>query len=576
MRKIRKIISSIIVFSILTYSLINILIQNKSLSVSQSISSEINVIDKTAYPKVQEMIQELKSKYPKWNFKILYTDLEWNEVIQNEYTGHKTSPKNLVYQSANYKGAWICSICGDLAYDNGSWKCASEEAIKYMMDPRNSLNESDIFQFEELSNNGCNIETLKIMTKGSFLEGHEQGIIDAANTNNVNAYYIAARLIQEQGKSGTVLTSGKGYNGQYEGYYNAFNIAASGNSTGEILTNALIYAQKKGWTTLEKSITEGISFLATQYIQKGQNTLYLQKFDVEATNGLYSHQYMQNILAAQNEGITLRNTYIETNTMSAEHTFIIPVYKNMPTEISSRPNSDSNSNSNVTIDLVKINVDSTLNIRNAPAGNTIVGSLTVGEIVTRIEKATQKVNGTYWDKILKSNGTTGYVARETYENEANYKLYLVPVTDNNSNSQNNNNTNEPTIPETQNKIKIDEQQKIITVVPDSIANDILEAFGGPTKITKADGGLLDGPSHKLATGFIVEDKYTVVKKGDINGDGKVDTADLLRIQKHLLQISLIENQVEKSAADLTKDNNINTADLLQLQKKLLGILDIQL
>lgn len=574
MKKIRKIISSIIVFSILTYSLINILIQNKSLSVSQSISSEINVIDKTAYPKVQEMIQVLKSKYPKWNFKILYTDLEWNEVIQNEYTGHKTSPKNLVYKSANYKGAWICSICGDLAYDNGSWKCASEEAIKYMMDPRNSLNESDIFQFEELSNNGCNIETLKIMTKGSFLEGHEQGIIDAANTNNVNAYYIAARLIQEQGKSGTVLTSGKGYNGKYEGYYNAFNIAASGNSTGEILTNALIYAQKKGWTTLEKSITEGISFLATQYIQKGQNTLYLQKFDVEATNGLYSHQYMQNILAAQNEGITLRNTYIETNTMSAEHTFIIPVYKNMPTEISSRPNSDSNSNSNVTIDLVKINVDSTLNIRNAPAGNTIVGSLTVGEIVTRIEKATQKVNGTYWDKILKSNGTTGYVARETYENETKYKLYLVPVTDNNSNSQNNNNTNEPTIPATQNKIKIDEQQKIITVVPDSIANDILEAFGGPTKITKADGGLLDGPSHKLATGFIVEDKYTVVKLGDCNGDGEVNTGDTYMLKCVVLNIKKFDNNYYRLAADVNHDNLINTGDTFLLKKQVLGLSNI--
>ena len=575
MKKIRKIISSIIVFSILTYSLINILIQNKSLSVSQSISSEINVIDKTAYPKVQEMIQVLKSKYPKWNFKILYTDLEWNEVIQNEYTGHKTSPKNLVYKSANYKGAWICSICGDLAYDNGSWKCASEEAIKYMMDPRNSLNESDIFQFEELSNNGCNIETLKIMTKGSFLEGHEQGIIDAANTNNVNAYYIAARLIQEQGKSGTVLTSGKGYNGKYEGYYNAFNIAASGNSTGEILTNALIYAQKKGWTTLEKSITEGISFLATQYIQKGQNTLYLQKFDVEATNGLYSHQYMQNILAAQNEGITLRNTYIETNTMSAEHTFIIPVYKNMPTEISSRPNSDSNSNSNVTIDLVKINVDSTLNIRNAPAGNTIVGSLTVGEIVTRIEKATQKVNGTYWDKILKSNGTTGYVARETYENETKYKLYLVPVTDNNSNSQNNNNTNEPTIPATQNKIKIDEQQKIITVVPDSIANDILEAFGGPTKITKADGGLLDGPSHKLATGFIVEDKYTVVKLGDCNGDGEIKATDYMKIKNFIMGVSKLSD-IEKKAADVNADGEIKATDYMKIKNFIMGVSKINL
>lgn len=577
----RKIILSIIVFSILIYSLINLLIQNESLSVSQSISSEINTIDRTAYPKVQEMIQALKNKYPNWNFKILYTDLDWNEVIQNEYTGHKKSPKNLVYKSANYQGAWICSICGDTPYDNGSWKCASEEAIKYMMDPRNSLNESDIFQFEELSNSGCNIETLKIMTKGTFLEGHEQGIIDASNINNVNPYYIVARLIQEQGKGGTVLTSGKGYNNQYVGYYNAFNIAASGNSTGEILTNALIYAQRKGWTTLEKSITEGISFLATQYIHKGQNTLYLQKFDVEATNGLYTHQYMQNILAAENEGITLRNTYIETNTMSAQHTFIIPVYKNMPVEISSRPNS--NLNSNVTVDLVKVNVDDKLNIRSSPAGNIIEkNSLSAGEIVTRIEKATQKVNGTYWDKILKSNGTIGYAARETYDYETKYKLYLVPVNNNENNNQNNNgnqNNNNQTdktkFPVNTSKVKIDTDKKVITVVPDSIANDILEAFGGPTKITKADGGLLDGPSHKLATGFIVQDKYTVVKLGDCNGDGEVKATDYMKIKNFIMGVSKLSD-AEKKAADVNADGKIMATDYMKIKNFIMGVSQINL
>lgn len=47
------------------------------------------------------------------------------------------------------------------------------------------------------------------MTNGTFLAGYEQAIINTANSNNVNACYIVARLIQEQGKTGTVLTSGK-------------------------------------------------------------------------------------------------------------------------------------------------------------------------------------------------------------------------------------------------------------------------------------------------------------------------------------------------------------------------------
>ena len=140
-------------------------------------------------------------------------------------------------------------------------------------------------------------------------------------------------MIQEQGKKGTVLAKGTGYNGQYVGYYNAFNIAASGNSTAEILTNALAYAQKERVDKFRCINKWRYKFFSKTIYSKGQNTLYLQKFDVEATNGLYSNQYMQNILAAQNEGTTLRNTYININSMSSSHTFIIPVYENMPNEI---------------------------------------------------------------------------------------------------------------------------------------------------------------------------------------------------------------------------------------------------
>ena len=46
---------------------------------------------------------------------------------------------------------WFCPVCGTKSYDNGSLRCASMEALKYMMDPRNSLNSSDVFQFMELS-----------------------------------------------------------------------------------------------------------------------------------------------------------------------------------------------------------------------------------------------------------------------------------------------------------------------------------------------------------------------------------------------------------------------------------------
>lgn len=513
MKKSIEIISLIIILTIIANILISIIISSDTYAVTQSFSTKIENIDNSKYPGVKDRIKLLQSKYPNWKFKILYTGLDWNEVISNEFSGHGGSPKNLVYKTSNYQGEWICPICGDKSYDNGNWRCTSEQAIKYMMDPRNSINASDIFQFEELTNSECNINTLKTMTNGTFLSGYEQAIINVANNKNVNAYYIVARLIQEQGASGTVLTSGKGYNGNYIGYYNAFNIAASGNNTAEILMNALAYAKKKGWTSLEASINDGINFLATQYIQKGQNTLYLQKFDVEQTNGLYSNQYMQNILAAQNEGTQLRNTYIKINSISLSHTFIIPLYENMPKEACSRPNS--NATSTTDMDVVKVNVEGSLRIRNNPNGDKTIGYLYENEIVTRLEKATSKVNGTYWDKIKKADGTIGYAARETYENENKYKLYLVPINENNNNSGSSNNQ-----------------------------------------------GTGNGSNNSSSNG-----NNTI--KGDVNGDGKITSSDYVLIKNHIMGVTILDEKA-KACADYNEDGQITSSDYVLIKNYIMN------
>lgn len=568
MQKMKKIITMIIILTLISYCFISLINQKNVLA--QTTSPDINGINTSKYPGIKEKIQALQKKYPNWSFKILYTGLDWNDVISNEYVGHGSSPKNLVYNSSNYQGEWVCPVCGNKPYDNGSWRCASEQAIKYMMDPRNSLNESDIFQFEQLTSSGSDLGILQSMTRGTFLAGHEQAIINAANKNNLNCYYVVARLIQEQGKSGTVLALGTGYNGQYVGYYNAFNISATGNTKEAILINALTYAKKKGWTSLDASIEGGISFLGKQYISQGQNTLYLQKFDVIGNNSsnLYNNQYMTNLLAAENEGLTLRNTYINTNSMTLPHTFIIPVYENMPQSECSRPNT--NASSTTTIDLVKVNVDSTLNIRNAPNGSATGACLVKNEIVTRIEKATTKVGGTYWDKVRKSNGTIGYAARETFEGENKYKLYLVPVNENSDNNNNGGNDGKNTT-----KVKIDKKNNIITVVPSAIANDILDAFGGPTKITRADGSFLNGGNDLLATGFIVEDKYTVVKKGDCNGDGNTNALDAAIILRYNVnQFSLKECYLRAGA--ISDNNNATALDAAKILRYSVGQYNIEL
>ena len=229
-----KFISILLIINIILTLAWNFVNQSRASNVKQTLSTDINAIDESKYPGIKSKITELKKQYPNWNFKILYTGISWEDAIEHEYTGHGSSPKNLVPTSSKYAGNWICPICKDEIYDSGAWKCASEEAIKYMMDPRNSLNTSDLFQFLELSydqNSTYSKDNIKNMLNGSFLqdEKYADTIMNTCKQYNVNPYYIVARILQEQKKEGTTLTKGQGYNGQYVGYYNVFNIGASGN-----------------------------------------------------------------------------------------------------------------------------------------------------------------------------------------------------------------------------------------------------------------------------------------------------------------------------------------------------------
>ena len=200
------------------------------------------------------------------------------------------------------------------------------------MDPRNIINEEKIFQFKELNyiEGAYTKEGINVITENSFLAGDSiaQALIDAGRKANLDPYFIASRLIQEQGREGTTLS--KGY--EYEGMivYNPFNIKASGNSKEEILNNGAEYAKQQGWDSLEKALLGGIEFLKEDYINIGQNTLYLQKFDVVNQDGeLYTHQYMQNLLAPESEANNMREIYEESGTVDTELNFIIPLYENM-------------------------------------------------------------------------------------------------------------------------------------------------------------------------------------------------------------------------------------------------------
>lgn len=291
-------------------------------------------LNENKYPGYKELIDNLKETHPNWTFTLFYTRLDWEEVIKNEgHSDNRSNPLNLIPDSSDYPEDWKCEIDKDKRFDNGTWLCASDKAIRQQMDPRNILNEDNIFQFAELkyTEGAQTVEGIKVLTEGSFLEGDStaEALIQAGKNANLDAYFIASRLIQEQGRSGTVLSKGYEYNGTI--VYNPFNIKATGNSREEILQNAAKYAYEQGWDSIEKALIGGVDFVKKGYIDIGQNTLYLQKFDIVNQDGeLYTNQYMQNLLAPKSEANNMRAIYEASNTVDTSLNFIVPLYENMP------------------------------------------------------------------------------------------------------------------------------------------------------------------------------------------------------------------------------------------------------
>lgn len=68
--------------------------------------------------------------------------------------------------------------------------------------------------------------------------------------------------------------------------------------------------------------------------------------------------------------------------------------------------------------------------------------------------------------------------------------------------------------------------------------------------------------------------YTSILYGDISGDGKINSADLLKMRQHLLGTKTLSGGYKQAAA-LVNRKTINSADLLRLRQYLLGIKSIE-
>ena len=171
--------------------------------------------------------------------------------------------------------------------------------------------------------------------------GYAEIIMEAAQQSGVSPYVLAAMILQEQGSGSSGSISGQ------SGYYNYFNVGAYATSDMTAIQRGIWYASQSGsynrpWTSIEKSIVGGALFYAENYLNAGQNTLYLKKWNVQGSN-MYKHQYMTNVPGAAEEGAKLSAAY-SSDMKSAAHEFSIPVYLNMPESASAKPTGDGSPN----------------------------------------------------------------------------------------------------------------------------------------------------------------------------------------------------------------------------------------
>ena len=201
-------------------------------------------------------------------------------------------------------------------------------------------------------------------------------------------------------------------------------------------------------------------------------------------------------------------------------------------------------------DIVKV-VCSSLTIRKEPGTSSkILGYADKGDYLTRIEKAVSTANGYTWDKIVTGSGVTGYVARG--DDDENY---IEPVT----------NTGGSTVSgsgfKTTGSNLVCEPNVTVQNILSKSSDAIIKNASGKTTT-----------SGNIGTGYTVKiggTTYTVVKKGDVDSDARVTSADYVKIKNYIMGNNSLSN-VSKNGADVDGDGKVTSADYVKIKNYIMG------
>ena len=482
-------------------------------------------MDEQGFPEsYRVLLRDLHSSHPSWTFYSVQTGIDWYDLVENE-RNKSGQVKNLVYCSSyepNYN--WRSTEVGYdydtntwYPYDGSTWFAASNDFVRYYLDPRTYLYEGYVFCFESLSyQSGMQNQTgVEAILSGSFMgDSYPPGewqlysdiIMSAAEESGASPYHLASRMKQEMGNEMGVAASGE--SNSYPGIYNYFNIGAFDTPSGSAVYNGLSWAATPGgsygrpWDSPSKSIIGGAEYLASSYIACGQDTLYTQKFNVTNTSCLYYHQYMSNVQAPANEGYSQYRAYAANGLLDSAIVFKIPVYENMPDYPVSKPSESGTPNDY----LAYLSIDG-YSLTPSFRSDVVDYSLIVDESVSDISISAPAAAG--------SSNVSGTGTISLYEGT--------------------------------NKL-------VISVTSDtgSVRNYNLTVVRG-----KGSSG---GGNASVSPGA----------RGDLNGDGKISAIDIVKIQRLIVGLEDLTDDI-RGAADVNQDGKVSALDIIKIQRHIVGI-----
>ena len=132
-----------------------------------------------------------------------------------------------------------------------------------------------------------------------------------------------------------------------------------------------------------------------------------------------------------------------------------------------------------------------------------------------------------------------------------------------------------------NKYSLYENEILYKILPETTKKQFFSdvSSSGNLEILDSNNNVITDDNAFICTGMklrINNDKeFTLVVTGDIKADGKITPIDLAKVNRHILNIALLDDKVLYRAADINYDGQVTPIDLAKINRHILGIELIQ-